>query len=119
NDSTAENGEGTSPRQRADRLTPSQGVPYKTNSRLIRNHCSCSSRASRYPVHNTADKLTNVSESPRVGFQALCALARWLGSRDDRVPAAAGLADAAAGKAAGARRDVGTDSSPPEHDARL
>src|SRR5215510_11855001 len=56
---------------------------------------------SRYPVQNAADKLTDFGESPRAGFQALCALARWLGSRNERLPAAADLADAAAGAAAG------------------
>jgi hypothetical protein len=32
--------------------------------------------------------LTERSESPRIGFEALSALARWLGSRDERSPAA-------------------------------
>ena len=61
--------------------------------------------------NNAADRLTEFDESPRVGFQALSALARWLGSRDERMSASACLADAAAGATARYRRDAGPDGS--------
>ena len=41
-------------------------------------------RRARYPIHDAAHKLTDPDESPRIGFEALSALARWLGSRDER-----------------------------------
>ena len=43
-----------------------------------------SGRSARYPIHDTAHKLTKPDESPRIGFEALSALAGWLGSRDER-----------------------------------
>ena len=48
----------------------------------------------------TSDNLTEIGEVPRVGFQALCALVRWLGSRHERSFALPGLGDAADGTAA-------------------
>jgi hypothetical protein len=68
-------------------------------------------RRSRYAIDNASDKLTKFDESSRVGFQALSALARWLGSRDEQTPASACLADAAAGSAARCHPDIGTDGS--------
>ena len=69
----------------------------------------------RYPIDSAAHKLTKLGESPRIGFQALSALARWLGSRDER---SAGVdLEEAAQRTAGPRRDAaGTNG--PASDAR-
>ena len=50
-------------------------------------------------------------ESPRIGVQALSALARWLGSRDER-PACVRLEDAAPGTTGEHSGAVGTDGPP-------
>jgi hypothetical protein len=50
-------------------------------------------------------------ESPRIGFQALRALARWLGSRNERMSASACLANAAPEPAAGRPHDAGAAGS--------
>jgi excisionase family DNA binding protein len=54
--------------------------------------------------------LIKFEESPRLGFQALNALARWLGFRNERVHGSACVANAVAG--AQHRDDAGRDSSP-------
>jgi len=59
-----------------------------------------------------AAKLIKFDESPRLGFRALNALARWLGSRDERVHASACVAHAIAGAAAQHRDDARPDCSP-------
>src|SRR5262245_5909338 len=91
------------------RQKTTHGRPLPAQLRSICDLLWPTRKGTRYPIEDTANRLTGFDESPRVGFQALCALARWLGSRDERVPASACLANAAAGTAAGCRRDAGTD----------
>ena len=76
---------------------------------------SCRGNWVRYPTHTAAHNLTECDESPRLGFQALCALARWLGSRDER---SAGIdLEEAASRTPGPHRDaVGTNG--PASDAQ-
>jgi hypothetical protein len=62
--------------------------------------------AARYD--NASDKLTKFGESPRVG-QALSALARWLGSRDEQTPVPACLAGAPQERVARCHPDAGTN----------
>jgi excisionase family DNA binding protein len=59
-----------------------------------------------------ANKLITFDESPRLGFQTLNALSRWLGFRNERVHASVGVANAVAGAAAQHRDDARPDSSP-------
>ena len=64
----------------------------------------------RYPIHDAAHKLTERGESPRIGFEALSALARWLGSRDER---SAGVdLEAAAARAPATDRDAAGADGP-------
>jgi hypothetical protein len=79
--------------------------------------CRCcpsdSQRPARYPIEDASNnKLTDLDESPRVGFQALCTLLRWLGSRHEQ-SSAARVGDAAAGAAADGRDDARANSVTP------
>src|SRR5271165_1054524 len=51
--------------------------------------------------------LPGFGESPRLGFQALCAIARWLGSRHEQTSVCECLGDAVATTAAWGRSAVG------------
>src|SRR5271165_1747899 len=42
----------------------------------------------RYPIQAASYMLPGFDESPRLGFQALCAIARWLGSRHEQTSVA-------------------------------
>src|SRR5271165_7508199 len=50
---------------------------------------------SRYPIQAASYMLPGFGESPRLGFQALCAIARWLGSRHEQTSVCECLGDAA------------------------
>ena len=73
---------------------PSQGVEQQQTVARLRiadvqdaqgnANTWCRGTPARYPIHDTAHKLTKPDESPRIGFEALSALAGWLGSRDER-----------------------------------
>src|SRR5271157_1222498 len=62
---------------------------------------------SRYPIQAASYMLPGFGESPRLGFQALCAIARWLGSRHEQTSVCECLGDAVATTAAWGRSAVG------------
>src|SRR5271165_1310664 len=61
----------------------------------------------RYPIQAASYMLPGFDESPRLGFQALCAIARWLGSRHEQTSVCECLGDAVATTAAWGRSAVG------------
>jgi hypothetical protein len=71
--------------------------------------------SARYPIGDAANnKLTDFDESPRVGFQALSALRRWLGSRNEQMPAPTRVGDAADEAAAGHFGDARANGVTPD-----
>src|SRR5271165_3224773 len=68
---------------------------------------SLASPRHRYPIQAASYMLPGFGESPRLGFQALCALARWLGSRHEQTSVCECLGDAVATTAAWGRSAVG------------
>src|SRR5436305_15157121 len=88
--STGEAGLASADRRCAERPAPSRSAdPWCRGTRV------------RYPIDETADNLTVLDESPRIGFQALRAVVRWLGSRHERILPSDSQGDAAAAKMAG------------------
>src|SRR5271166_5928785 len=67
----------------------------------------CRATPARYPIQAASYMLPGFGESPRLGFQALCAIARWLGSRHEQTSVCECLGDAVATTAAWGRSAVG------------
>jgi hypothetical protein len=84
--------------------------------RLLQTHAIAFQRAEHlfYTPYKIADNLTGFDESPRLGLQALCALVRWLGSRDERGVVLSGLGDTAGRTAARPRAHTRPDGNAPD-----
>lgn len=68
----------------------------------------------RYTIENASYKLTDHADPPRIGLEALRALARWMGSRDERRTVNSRISDATVGSAAGGHSTAGQDGAAPD-----